>query len=424
MSNKLFRKAALEKLSSPERLDQMIRITSPLGWLSFGAIALIIIVIIIWGFFGTISTTVEANGILTRTGGIYVIQSPSAGIVLSINVKAGDVVKAGEVVARLSKVDVLNKIKVKKEELENLEFSYKEIKKFSNQEVRNKLKIFNTKISNTKTSIKNADNRIIWLKEKLSNRHELYKQKLITKSKYLEALKELNSAELYLEDKKNEMREIVNSKFELLKNKNVDIMNEDQKKKALKLDLELLQIDLILSSQVFSPYEGKIINVNFKEGNNVNQGMPLFSLEKSGKNISSLKAIVYVNPFKAKSVKLGMKVNVIPSHVKREEYGYMLGIVTFVGSYPETPESMMKELENNTLVTSLLSKNAPYKFEITLIPNPNTPSGYKWSTSHGYPFQIKSGTICRSEIVVRQQKPVTFVVPIFKKFLSGGGDKN
>ena len=110
LSNKLFRKAALERLASPERLDQLIKITSPVGWLTLGAIIFLILVTIVWGFLGKIPTTVQANGILTRTGGLYSIQSPSNGIILSINVNQGDIVKAGEVVARLSQVDVLNQI--------------------------------------------------------------------------------------------------------------------------------------------------------------------------------------------------------------------------------------------------------------------------------------------------------------------------
>ena len=42
MSN-IFRKSVIERLSSPEQLDKMIRITSPLTWLFIVACALILI---------------------------------------------------------------------------------------------------------------------------------------------------------------------------------------------------------------------------------------------------------------------------------------------------------------------------------------------------------------------------------------------
>ena len=44
--DKLLRKASVEKLSSPEQLDMMMRVTSPMGWVAVVAIGAMIVVAI------------------------------------------------------------------------------------------------------------------------------------------------------------------------------------------------------------------------------------------------------------------------------------------------------------------------------------------------------------------------------------------
>ena len=44
----LYRKSSLEKLSNPEQLDRMIRISSPMSWLALAAVLLVIVAAAIW----------------------------------------------------------------------------------------------------------------------------------------------------------------------------------------------------------------------------------------------------------------------------------------------------------------------------------------------------------------------------------------
>ena len=53
----LFREAALAKIRSPEQLDALLPITSPLGWLALLTTAVALGVLIFWAFFGTIMRT-------------------------------------------------------------------------------------------------------------------------------------------------------------------------------------------------------------------------------------------------------------------------------------------------------------------------------------------------------------------------------
>lgn len=68
-SNKtsLFREKNLERLESPEKLNDYLRVTSPGVWMVLGAVIVLLIGVCIWGFFGRIQATTQAV-VITESG--------------------------------------------------------------------------------------------------------------------------------------------------------------------------------------------------------------------------------------------------------------------------------------------------------------------------------------------------------------------
>lgn len=95
----IFRKSAIERLSSPEQLDRLIVITSPLSWLALVGVALIIAVIIIWAFFGTVPSTIDAKGIITNGGYSNSVYSDVSGRLTEICVSVDEKVSEGKKIA-------------------------------------------------------------------------------------------------------------------------------------------------------------------------------------------------------------------------------------------------------------------------------------------------------------------------------------
>lgn len=60
MSNHIFRKKSLEKVSSPEQLNDYIRASSPGVWTVLAAVAILLLSVCIWGAFGRVDTVVQA----------------------------------------------------------------------------------------------------------------------------------------------------------------------------------------------------------------------------------------------------------------------------------------------------------------------------------------------------------------------------
>ena len=61
-NNEIFRKKAVERVASPEQLNDYIHVTSPAIWMALIGIILILAGGIVWATYGSIYTTVEGAG--------------------------------------------------------------------------------------------------------------------------------------------------------------------------------------------------------------------------------------------------------------------------------------------------------------------------------------------------------------------------
>jgi HlyD family secretion protein len=48
---------------------------------------------------------------------------------------------------------------------------------------------------------------------------------------------------------------------------------------------------------------------------------------------------------------------------------------------------------------------------VTIEEDPATPSGYKWSSPKGPPFELSHGTLATGAVVLDEQRPLDFVLP-------------
>jgi Biotin-lipoyl like len=96
MPKTIFRQEAVERMSSPEQLDELMPVTSPRGWIALAGLSVLLLLGIVWGFIGKIETTVDGSGVLVRPGAVFLIDVPAAGIVKEVHVDANQKVKAGD----------------------------------------------------------------------------------------------------------------------------------------------------------------------------------------------------------------------------------------------------------------------------------------------------------------------------------------
>ncbi|MER5208257.1 HlyD family efflux transporter periplasmic adaptor subunit [Streptomyces sp. NPDC002825] len=90
-----FRRNALSKLQSPEELDVPVRFARPQGRLVLAVTVVVMAAACVWALTGTVTSKVNAPGLLTHAEGTYLLQSPVAGQVTEVLVEEGRPVAPG-----------------------------------------------------------------------------------------------------------------------------------------------------------------------------------------------------------------------------------------------------------------------------------------------------------------------------------------
>jgi len=76
MENKIFRKSALDRISSPEQLNEYMKVAGPGVWCIMAGLAVTFAAFIVWGLLGSIPETTDITGTtLIREGGPMVVYS-------------------------------------------------------------------------------------------------------------------------------------------------------------------------------------------------------------------------------------------------------------------------------------------------------------------------------------------------------------
>ena len=66
MRGTIFREKSLEKISSPEQMNDYIRVSSPSVWMVLAAVIVLLAGVCVWGVFGHLDTAVQTGGVCTN----------------------------------------------------------------------------------------------------------------------------------------------------------------------------------------------------------------------------------------------------------------------------------------------------------------------------------------------------------------------
>src|SRR5438105_1732840 len=105
-AKEIFRQKALDRLSSPESLDQLMRVSGARDWIALIALGLVIGAALVWSVTGKLPTTVAGKGIFVHPSQILDCQTLGAGRLEALNIRVGDVIKRGDIIGRIDQTDV------------------------------------------------------------------------------------------------------------------------------------------------------------------------------------------------------------------------------------------------------------------------------------------------------------------------------
>jgi HlyD family secretion protein len=410
----IFRKVALERLSSPEQLDQLVQVTNPRGWLALGALGVMLLAAVGWGIWGSIPTEATGSGILIRQGGVSDLVTAANGQVEEILVKVGDTITKGQTVARIRQDVIVRQIRDNQSKLTILRSEYQETLRASEEQQRLQGRDLAQQRANLERTIQALEKDMTLLTERMEAERKLLDDGLITKQAFLTTQQTLNTKRDDLATQRLQLNGLDLKGLEDAQQLRDQLKARQAAIRDLELDTRELNAKLTENVSVVSSYSGRVLEILADRGDVVNPGAPILSVEVVSED---LMAVLFVPASSGKRVQPGMVVQVAPSTVKREEYGAILGRVTWVADFPSTSRGMTRLLGNEALVNKLMTEGPPIQVDVALERDPSTPTGFRWSSSRGPAVKISSGTLADGSVVVSKDRPIRLVIPTLREKL-------
>lgn len=90
MSEKVFRKKSMERISSPEQLNDYIKVSNPSIWIILGAVFALAAAVVVWSITGSLPSIVTAYGVAGENQIVcYVPQAAAEDLKPGMEVKVG-----------------------------------------------------------------------------------------------------------------------------------------------------------------------------------------------------------------------------------------------------------------------------------------------------------------------------------------------
>lgn len=471
-NNNLFRKQALEHSSSPERLDQLMQVVSPMKWLPLAAIGTLSVAAVTWSIYGRIPITVNGQGVLVYPSKVIGLQSPISGQLRSINVRVGDFVKKGQILATIDQTELQKQLSQQRGKLAELEAQSSNAKSLQGQRSELELKTIAQQRSNLEQRLLQAQSLTPIIKEKdinaitfgrqnlqqrlqetkalaptlqdrLKRRQFLLKEGAISSDSVLEAqqtyfdgvkkiadledqLKQIDINQVQAEksyrenlsqiaDFKSQLKELDGKEKSLAEQNFQSSINRQNALQDLRRSIAVIERQINNNSHIKSNYTGRILELVVNPGQVMAPGTRIANIDAQEPG-AKLAGVMYFPVSEGKKIQKGMKLQITPSTVKRERFGGIVGTITNISAFPVTKEAASGVVGNPEILEGVISQGAHIQVFASLQKDTSTSSGYQWSSSKGPQMVISPGTTTSVRVTVDEQAPITFVLPILKSW--------
>ena len=118
-------------------------------------------------------------------------------------------------------------------------------------------------------------------------------------------------------------------------------------------------------------------------------------IDGTGLDTQRAMLIAYIDNAGQRDLRIGMGAQVWPEDEKRDEIGYVRGLVSRIDRYPVSADEVRQTLKSDDLARRLLeSGEMMYRVNIDLLPSPEDPAKYDWSFGEPEDVSMGVGTYC------------------------------
>ena len=407
-------KEVVNRIETPDQLDEFLRFKSTKSWLALASMTGIVTLAVIWGIFGEVQTKVEGTAILLSEGGLFQIVAKESGHLQECKVRSGDIIQKKQIVAVVSNPQLENQISIKQAEIDSIRASRFKQSQLILAKTDAQKRVFETQRLQLIQRKVFIERRLRALDERVRTYEELLKEGAATRQAYLNAKLEYEKAVEEGATVDTELNEAILKRRELEATVHDQLFQLKFKLSLAEGELNALQKKMDLTTSIRSDFHGRVIEVLARQGQRVQEGQPIVTCDRA---LTELEVEIFVPAAEGKKILPGMTIQVAPSTVQREEYGFMTGKVSSVDIFPISRDALLSWLKNDKLVDSVMQKGPLLSVLGSLDRDPSTKSGFHWSSLKGADVELTAGTMGTAEVVVSKQPPAALVLPAIKKWL-------
>lgn len=413
----IFRDRALDRFSSPEQLDYLMRLTRPRSWIALACYGLLIAGALVWGIFGRVLSETDGEGLLIRRGGVTEVVTNASGPIEKMLVDVGTRVKRGDVVAVVRQIDLDRQLADLRERRSSVEREHRDLQLYRDSQLRLSDRSRAVERDNLELSVRNLVLETQSLAERRTKEEELLRLGIVTRQTLLTTDQELNLARDRLASARLQIENQGLARLEESERLDREVDARARELRELGNSIAELEANRAETVNVITPVDGRVLELKADRGQVVQPGTGVLNVEVDS---DEMIALVFVPADTDRPVKVGMKARISPKNVRPEEHGFILGEVTWAAEFPSTSRGLQRLLGNSDLVSKLMAKGPPLQVEVRLDRDPATPTGLRWSSSRGPEFPVGTGALVTGSVIVREDRPLDMVIPRLRKSLGLG----
>lgn len=412
--NEIFRKKALKQLSSPERLDSLMQVTTARGWVALVGLGAVVLAGVFWGFAGRLPDQIPGEGILLREGGLFDVQVRGGGVVDDIPVSVGDSVAQGQVVATLVAPDLEQQVETARARVGELESHLARVRGTVERTSSLNRQGAQAEIRSLEGEIDALEERTAFLETREQAHAQALQQDLITVEQYESVVSALASARDELTATRADLDRARARLVEVSSDAENRIFELESQLTAARRDLATLETRYEETTEVRTRYAGRVVEVMGDAGQMISAGTALLTIELTSE---PLEAVMFV-PGQGRRIEPAMRVRISPEGVSWERWGFLEGKVVRVSDVPLNRAGMMRVLQDETLVEAFTARGGAYKVDVALARD--SAGALSWTTGRQPTTPVGSGMMVTGQVVVDQLPPVALIMPAIRRWVGGG----
>ncbi|MET9603428.1 hypothetical protein ABZZ17_00025 [Streptomyces sp. NPDC006512] len=156
---------------------------------------------------------------------------------------------------------------------------------------------------------------------------------------------------------------------------------------------------------------GRLTALVAKVGSVVATGADVATVERVKDPRDPLVAVLYVPGAGGPAIPVGAEVDLSVQSVPHQRFGMLRGRVETVGRAPQTRAQIGGFLGDDALAEQFSRQGDQVIAVLVRLEPSSTPSGYRWSSGDGPPYDVESRTPVTGSVHLVEQRPVDWLLP-------------